>query len=68
MTSSADLVKQLLEEYERPVPPARPPRVYPRVVCEPCRRGGGPKDCVRPCVAQGHVPARLMPDSQVSEH
>lgn len=33
------------------------------VVCEPCQRGGGPKDCVRPCVAQGHgtLPASDQP-------
>lgn len=26
------------------------PRARESVTCEPCRSGGGPQDCVRPCV------------------
>lgn len=36
------------------------PRSYPAIVCEPCKRGGGPTDCVRPCTRQGRV---VMGDS-----
>lgn len=68
---------KLFEEYESERPPERKqPNWYyldrfpvyenshqraKPVVCEPCHRGGGPKDCIRPCTHQGGRAMRGSP-------